>query len=180
MVGGVTRPTGLDGLLLLATAGQHLAHCYGRPLVLRMPSSILPDPFTTGLADGEEEEEKLLLSAQLLDSLELPAAARIQQEPNGTTGNEHSDASDNIGDGSGVELDGLAESGDFPPELYAKDTIFYENITIPESEHDNVVPTGGEGERAGLPKHGGPGHGGHRGREEEEDAIRRRRRHGHR
>ncbi len=90
----------------------------------------------------------------------------------------------------------LYDSGEALHEFRAKDTIFYENITIPESEHDNVVlsSASGEWERgnngfAGFAKvihgrHHDDGQGVRNGiveggETEIEEEIRRRRRHGH-
>jgi hypothetical protein len=187
LVGDSVGPAGLDGLLFVG--GHRLPYCYNRqpPLPLRQPPTSVPDPFTTGLGN---EDDGQLLNGELLESAELPAAARIQQEP--AAGNDSQSSSIGSGGGEGdadisnllgsgesdrPSFAALYESGEILHELHAKDTIFYENVTIPESEHDNVVPTG-DGER-GLPKLASL-HGGHTRKAAEEDEIRRRRRHGHR
>ncbi len=90
----------------------------------------------------------------------------------------------------------LYDSGEALHEFRAKDTIFYENITIPESEHDNVVLSSASGEWERGNNGGFAGfakviHGRHHdgqgvrnglvdgGETEIEEEIRRRRRHGH-
>ena len=211
MVGCGGAAAGLDGLLLVSCESQpppsHLLRvllhpasggggggpgCYYAVRRRNPPADadpILRDPFTTGLREGGDEKNAPV-GETMLESAELPAAARIQHEPPPAIGLQ---AGDGNGNSEGTELDrGFAaaffESGEILHELRAKDTIFYENVTIPESEHDNVVPTG-EGERAGLAKVSHGGHAAKAGRDgfeilpqdgaSEGDEIRRRRRHGH-
>jgi hypothetical protein len=203
-----------SGTLLHAdsASGMLLPAAAGLPLFLRSRKSasgpapaadFIPDPFTTGLSGDNKLD--------LLESSELPATARIQQEPRIRGGAMSADVK-----GGGVDSDtdeglrfvnddetessrgssSLYDSGEILHEFRAKDTIFYENITIPESEHDNVVlsSSSGEWERGnndGFADFAKVIHGRHHddgqvrnglvdgGETEIEEEIRRRRRHGH-
>ncbi|MFN9941779.1 MAG: hypothetical protein ACK56I_20115, partial [bacterium] len=77
-----------SGTLLHAESSARgmLLPAAGLPLFLRSrksargpgPADFIPDPFTTGLSGDDKLDSA---GAELLESSELPAAARIQQEP---------------------------------------------------------------------------------------------------
>jgi hypothetical protein len=174
------------------------------------PPNLIGDDDSSS-SDLTDDIGKHVAGDDVLESSELPAAARIQQEPGVTatavdfTAGTGAGGDDDVDEAAAPQrVATLQESGEILHELRAKDTIFYENVTIPESEHDNLVPTG-EGERGpakgSVPVHGHRGHGhpaGGRGRSksgrdddetgsmqekrenEEDDEVRRpRRHHGH-